>query len=280
MNLESHEQLNKRFEISKDQTSRERIAATKETYQNLKKAIPEVNVSFSLFGSLSKGKELEPETAAKADVDLYCFFDSEDVMSRHDELYQKYPDFREYYKHSRSRHKSPLLARKTRFMSNEEFINASDYLYIDAAQGMISRRLYTEFENRLGRETRPHLLVQSISYNGLDSILNRVKRWVRLKNNPDEYSRLKEQVANCFHLDVGGGLRKYRRDFLLKLKTMDPKFAEEYWKEVDYCVRGVERGHYIPQSAEHQFPQTLDEALKYYGVRGDQKENGDYPQEM
>lgn len=66
----------KRFEISHDPISRERITALTTTIKELRRKHPFVAGAI-LFGSLSKGKQLDENTADKSDVDFTIYLDTD-----------------------------------------------------------------------------------------------------------------------------------------------------------------------------------------------------------
>lgn len=63
------------FEISKDQHSRERVKILREVRREIDGMYPDLQVAFSLWGSLSKGKELKYH--GDSDTDLTVFYNEE-----------------------------------------------------------------------------------------------------------------------------------------------------------------------------------------------------------
>src|SRR3989338_7564002 len=98
MPKESYTPSERRFEISKDQFSRERIKKLMEVYRGLQEEFPGMHFAFSLFGSLSKGRELTTENVADTDVDLFCFYDSDDLYESKGKLLQTDPRFAKVFK--------------------------------------------------------------------------------------------------------------------------------------------------------------------------------------
>jgi len=45
------------------------------------------------------------------------------------------------------------------------------------------------------------------------------------------------------------------------------KLANSYWDLIKNSVEKTERRGQIPESIKHRFPQTLEEALKFYGIK-------------
>jgi hypothetical protein len=125
---------------------------------------------------------------------------------------------------------------------------------------------------------RLHMHVYPISETGTHSILQTIQRlsqqWpltVRRESGYfDHYEA--ETVARFFHLDFGGGLKPYRRQLLRQLAGMNPDERDRLWGVVDVCVRNFERKGVIPVNAEHQFPSTYAEAVRYYGISDEIRE--------
>ena len=65
----------KRFDISKDEYSRERLAVVKSFYETMRKSF-DVSMGLVLFGSLAKGKELDAVKKDATDVDFTLFIDN------------------------------------------------------------------------------------------------------------------------------------------------------------------------------------------------------------
>lgn len=64
----------KRFDVSPDVYSRERIKTALEIYRFFEREAPGL-VAMTVWGSLTKGKELTPDTARKADIDFTIYMD-------------------------------------------------------------------------------------------------------------------------------------------------------------------------------------------------------------
>jgi hypothetical protein len=64
----------KRFEISNDEYTHERVTRVSELYHRLKDRFPEL-VSINLFGSIVQGKELNDDTTRVTDIDLAIYVD-------------------------------------------------------------------------------------------------------------------------------------------------------------------------------------------------------------
>ena len=51
------------------------------------------------------------------------------------------------------------------------------------------------------------------------------------------------------------------------MRETDEKEAERTWNVIKNCVEVVERYGQIPEKTKKQFPQTIEEALKFYEVK-------------
>lgn len=238
-----YEPAERRFEISEDQFSRERLEAVKAAYKELTAALPGVSVAFSLFGSLSKGKVLTEETKDKADVDLTAFIDEKELLAAHDELMKTNPEYAAF---------------------EREHPGDGGRLY---AMSILKRHVAPNTPE--GDIDDPH--VGYINYEGHHSIMllvgayaDRLAIGMRGAGGGAALESYAVRIARYFHLDVGGGMRKYREAFIQQLLTMEPGEGERYWSIVNRCARYIERGGKISEVAERQFPKTLAEAEEYY----------------
>jgi hypothetical protein len=252
----------KRFDVSDDPISRERIRALKDAYGEMETLLPGIRVAFSLFGSLSKGKPLRPRSLLRldlgneyiSDIDLICYFDADDLAQQHAQLMTNCPGYAEPYKR--------VIPDPDRYEENWAQQAARNLL-----QGAVPRLV----QSYIGKSVPIQLLkVNPIRTKGEFSIRNTVERcWMPYDDVHPEYSSTPEDVARFFHLDVGGGLKRYRQEFLRELSELPVEEAEKYWGTVDRCVRQTERsfsGGAVPEEAERQFPATFKDALTYYGL--------------
>lgn len=75
----------KRFEISKDRYSRERLQALRVTIKELRSKHPFI-ISAVLFGSLSKGKQLNEDTEGQSDIDAVIYIDEDEARKEYSSL--------------------------------------------------------------------------------------------------------------------------------------------------------------------------------------------------
>lgn len=115
--------------------------------------------------------------------------------------------------------------------------------------------------------------VTGISRSGSDSIFARVRQLMDHDalpnidgNDGSDTFTLKRSVARAFHLDFMGGLKSYRQDFVRHLLTLPKEEGERMWNYVAQLITSWERLGRIPDAIQGQFPQTLDDAARYYVV--------------
>ena len=64
-----------------------------------------------------------------------------------------------------------------------------------------------------------------------------------------------------FHLDVGGGIRKYRKAFIDELAKLGPE-GERLWEETIRSTEMMENNLSLDES--RHYPRTLSEAVEVY----------------
>lgn len=239
----------KRFEIATDSYSRERLRVLRETLAEWKQKLPDIHLGLSLFGSLSKGKPLDASVAAQSDIDAHVFLDCDDVARKGQMLPQE------------------VIMRYYHIASDEDKRQWNP----KTAWWVLAGLIEADVAGKLHQLTPPvndGIRVQPISLHHKDSLYDRVYRYAYpdLDNNPEDFVD-HFVVAAPWHLDVGGGMRRYRRAFLEDLLTNEsPAEREKLWEEVYHCIVNVERLDNIPTDLKKQFPRTFREACHYYGV--------------
>lgn len=214
----------KRFQISNDNESRERIGALHNAYKELCKEMPDIPLGFSLFGSLSKGRFLDEDQATRSDIDLIIYADLDNT----EEPFEK-----------------------------------------------VKSRILKKLKQKLGIPLfeRSFIDIRRISLTGNNSIMNICEEtyYTDPYSEPaEEYGTYSEQrIAGFFHLDIGGGLKKYKAEFVKELQAQsanNPIQANSYWEHVYYCTNKTERKNHIPLELKGPLPKTLQEAISYYRV--------------
>lgn len=272
----------RRFEISPDEFSRERIRVLTGAYKEIKQELPDgFGFAMSLFGSLAVGKPLD--TPSSADIDLMCYVDSDDLTTRFDELLGHDSKYKECYDKALQRH---INWSKTGVVLDSEWSVRSGAIALDSYE-MIEYQIgpaATAFRDYCRRAIKSKLKVYDIDdrdqltkhiWTGNisdDAIMQEAEGLLGLINGDrpkfenDSVEGREWQLALYWSLDIGGGLKPYRQRFLEQLQYMDPAEAERYWGMVNRSVRKFERKGIIPETAEGQYPATLRDALDYYGV--------------
>lgn len=249
----------KRFHISEDEFSRERIGKIKEMYFELKKIIgDEIKIGFSLYGSLSKGKKLDSQSALQTDVDLQIYVDLDDLMRAIENLQgektsNKFLSF--VLDHAQSISSEHLFSTSILRMSIEYFVNTF-------------RR--DEFPLKFDTD----ISVEFIRNGGEWSIMMASDILDDVIESGDEgnIESVSFSLAHYFALDVGGGLKPYRQKFFVELIQMDPERAQKKWSNLRQALF-TERGKNlsfseVPNEKIQKLypPADYRQAAQYYGI--------------
>lgn len=232
-----------RYELSLDEYSRKRFRVLMEIYKELQATIPEIPISFCMFGSLTKGKVLTSETAECADIDLDIKFDKkawdEFPLKKHFELRTKF---------------GVSSSNKIRFVQFDNFVR---YFVLQRIQKVKNDLGFNETTGKT-----VEIFITPIDSESIQSEINNIN-YNKNQTNSDERLRL----AVYFMLSIGNVVKKYRNKFLKELVEMkDRAEAIRIWNLIKECVEEVERQGQIPEKIIKQFPQTLEESLKFYEV--------------
>lgn len=259
----------KRFHISEDEFSRERVEFLKELHDKVTEEIPGINVGFTLFGSLSKGKELTAETARNSDIDAAIFIDSDDVEKKFDEIV-KTNSGGAFGKMAKIRIPEQKVDVYTGIMT-QELRAVREYVATRFGGLEQDRRFKKEASGGPLSPNIPYkknLFIYAISMNGPRSIFQVVQDYysaIQEKRSDDIRDR-EQMVSRFFHLDVGGSMKKYRLHFLQRLADMeDHDRAKELWDVTVYAMKVQERYKWeeLPEELKRVYPsQDLDEELK------------------
>lgn len=269
----------KRFEVSKDTFSRERIKALVETVREIRSRHPFI-VGTVLFGSLSKGKDLTEDTEDKSDIDTVVYIDE-------DETRKEYPSLSD----GQNERFNELVE-----IDNELHANYDGRTEDEKMFELVGNYVAGIVENSL-REKLPHhelfkplknigVNVKAISFRGENSINQTIDNifFSYLSPNDSKLDRLRRakedlesekpklsilsicDLAMPWSLNVGGGLEKYRRSFLAQLREYGPEERDLRWGIIGAAVKYYERKANIPESIESQYPDTYGKAVRHYGV--------------
>lgn len=267
----------KRFEISKDPYSRERLQALSDTIKELRLKHPFV-VGAVLFGSLSKGKQLNEDIARKSDIDAVIYIDEDEARKEYpslsggeNELFNEWIEIdNELHEYYDSRTDDERM-----FEIIGNYVNG---LAEDSLKEKLPHHKFPKYTG-IGVNTR------AISTKGPNSINQTFERvfFSYLRPGDSKIEELKREIddlesgkptrstvdisyiAMPWLLDVGGGLARYRRDYIKELGQLDSLERELRWKVTVAAIKYYERKGDISKSIQNQYPQTYGEAVKYYG---------------
>jgi len=260
----SLESTQHRFEVSADPFSQERFRFITNIGSNLHA------ISFyrclTLKGSLSKGKKLTKENAAKTDINFGCFLDYEAIVGFQDELLDELcqqqgvnskPDFSPVstndgkYNIFASYNLTPAMLVKIRLARR-------------VIEGFIQKQDKSFFEKS---DARPVLWpeVSIISLKGPFSIYSTLLEH-EASCDKDEQTRIAttRAIALPFGMVIDGKLTPYIKAFFDTLQKLGPEIAEQKWQTVRKAIVNNERRGVIPPSIETEFPETLAEAISMY----------------
>lgn len=262
----------RRFEISQDEFSRERIRALNKAYRILKEEVP-FFAGITVFGSLSKGKELTAETASSADMDLAVFLDDDLLEKIVDNFEQENVEFHnkvEWVLDNRPYEIGPEGPRDP--LSRPANVRRAAYVFVaDRIKDIVT----AETKNHPVPREKIDIKNFSLSVNEDNdrSIFAEVVSSIDHFENETDLDVKKghvRRVAAPFFLDIGGGLTKYRKAFFEKLLNLPPQEGQKYWRLAVEAMKSWERWDQqeekikVPDSIASTYPETLAEAVKYY----------------
>lgn len=217
---------NKRFKLSREDFARDRIQAIKDTIKEIKKERPEI-LSFCMFGSMTKGT-----AKLESDIDGFLLVDAEKTKEDMSE-----GDFLEDEKTEYGR-----LATFFRGEAEADYKN----LLIDRMKSKIDLPI------RDFRDIR----VRPISR----EIIDRHIRSLEAAESDDIPPST--NLTAMFHLDVGGGIKTYRKYLIEKLSKMGEK-GEKIWNRIITSTESMEQN--FNWNTDKRYPRNLEEAKKTYG---------------
>lgn len=263
-------ETDKRFVLSEEDFSEKHLTAVKEEVDEIKEKYPEV-LSLCLFGSMVKGTAHED-----SDIDGYLFIDSasaaakenipeEQIIKYHqtrndvyftDEVAGRYThEFRDGLKqktgledkdveHIRSRPISERVINDS-IQAALQYQKAKEQYYKDLDQYDIDQKVWVKNTPKRGQS--------------IEVILEHQKNKPKRPVSPDPVST---SLGSMFHLDVGGGIGKYRKMLFTKLVELGPA-GEEIWKSVIGNTERMENN--LRGDPSKRYPRTLVEAIEIYG---------------
>lgn len=231
---------NKFFEISKDPISQERKKVLMECFRDLNKLFPGLDIGFSLFGSLSKGKPLNtPEVAESSDVDLLILFSKE--------------KFQALFKSGQNM----FLNMIAKTEADPDFENADEE---DKILFLFEKYIRVYINNELKTNTNCHYVQETgIMALGMseDSFSKKL----------EEFNLSPQLVVTFFGYDLGLGLRKWQVKFLGYVKEQDEMVRNVFWDRIKQACLEFFRNEDLPEGVLKQVPETFEAACKLYGVK-------------
>lgn len=222
----------KRFSLSKEEFAKERIARIKSSVELLQQKYSEV-LSFCMYGSMVKGTAHQ-----ESDIDGFLFIDTDKIN-----------DFNE----SKDTESQTFKDRKA--ISATLFNMEVEKRYKDELKEALKTNL------NLSGEQVKHVLVRPINEKIIDSHVADLEEAIEHESNILPLAST--NLSAMFHLDVGGGIKKYRHYLLDKLNNMGAK-GERVWREIIGSTEEIEQN--LSRDTEKRYPRSLPEALKKYGA--------------
>lgn len=248
----------KRFEISPDVWSRGRLWAAFKTVQQLREQHSFV-VGAILFGSLSKGKILTEESARESDIDLVVCIDTDRLNQSWQQLYKDNSDY----------------AQRLNWWGeiHEETIESAACSYIrNLTIALLSANLPA-------RDKPPESILSQgvatilINLAGIQSLFETFRRGFSSSESQEKFVKDKVTFGSFSYglalpwgLDIGGGLKPYRKTYLAQLLDLPTGERSLYWKVIVDAIKYYERGVQIPENLAKFYPETLEEAVQLYGL--------------
>lgn len=266
--------LEKRFEISDDPISRARARALLKTFRELKAEIP-FFAGFTLSGSLSKGKVLIPQTAASADIDLNVFLDSDRIPGSAVAFAQQNEDFRQFLEDERVKDRD-FYERFQGYSWMDTIVQQAETqgvarAVIEYTASFVRARMFQHTFIENGDRVELDIVSYLIAKEGQNAIERLAEEKLVDRSMPIPFlggsSRL---LAAPFGLDIGGGLREYRRAFIRKLQELSSQEAAAWWGSFREAMMNWERNYPFdsfpgPDKLTSQYPMGVPNAARYYG---------------
>lgn len=255
----------KRFVLSREKFAKERIQGVREVVDEIKQQYPEA-LSFTMFGSMVKGTA-RPES----DIDGYLFIGVDEAKQQ-----KKQFDLIESGK--------------------KEDVVSITTLFDEQTQNEYQQMVRSALKDKLGLsdEQVKHVRVLPISNDMIDKRVDEMLEWCKemevfegrreeeKRMNTDEWLNRPanpmpilvkpgNNVDSMFHLDVGGGIVRYR-EYLLQRLQQEGSRGERIWREVIEGAEAMEQDlHY---DTKMKYPRTIEAALQTYGIKTDSKVSG------
>ncbi len=249
----------KRFVLSPEEFSKERLRAVKDEMAEMQAKYSEV-LSLCMFGSMVKGTAHEG-----SDIDAYLYIDSELAAQR-----EGIPEenILEHYSGDNQTHLTKDVAKK----------------YALEFRGGLKEK--AGLEDEAVEHIRSMPISEKVINDEIESLLDYYKRkeefeadtekWfdsepprgsdieallAYQKAKPERPEHMSPSLGSMFHLDAGGGIRKYRKLFVEKLSQMGTE-GEKIWTDTIMGTEMLENNLSLDDTK--RYPRLLKDAVKLY----------------
>lgn len=249
-------QAGHRFRLSEEEFAKERLEHLKQGFDKLKTEDDAV-LSLCMFGSFVKGN-VKPES----DIDGYVFVDADKLLARAKANASDPEKIEPVYENSSNKSTETYLTEKL-------WLEYKDKVNKDLGEsGVLSTEQLNGIKVRpVNEEILSHQINGLAEYHKeLEEFNKKRTEYVEGKSeeHPEkpEFIGISSTLVGMFHLDMGGGIRKYRKSVIDKLSSIGEE-GEKIWGEI---VEGVEmQEQYYQTNTDKRYPRTLLEAQKIYG---------------
>lgn len=241
----------RRFHVSADPFSRERLSALRRLFKKLHVEFP-FHFGLTFGGSLAQGRKLNAENANRSDVDYSIFVDADSIRSNFpgDITRSAQVEVRDIFGRSSDDPEDKRLELVRRLVAG----SADKWFNEDTAHFGIP-------------PSESHPNVYLISLSDRYSLMDRVEDMeiVTVVGFPLAEENLRFILTTIFNLEIGGNMRLYRREFIAQMRKLNPAVAEKRWQLVADAVEYYERRNKIPPNLRNQYPSSFKDAVWVYG---------------
>lgn len=277
-------QEGKRFHVSPDRYSRERLYRLRDAVVELDAMFPSLRIGCTLFGSLAKGRPLDAHTASHADVDVFVLYDSAtfrrpdgtiDYAVAKDLLESAHVTqdmlFEFYFRYLQKRHNALIRGAA---------VDAA-YMLFPRLTSVDLLELYMEkvIDEKVGSEVYTDVYMRSVNSRSSDAYEDFLTHKINSTQMPAQF---------IFGLDVGGRMRQHARALLSRMASWDRVSARLLWQRIRRNSMLGERIFFNPhkyspvttastimqrslrllldKTVRRRYPATFEEACAKYGV--------------
>ena len=272
----------KRYVISKEENARKKFEVFREIFWRVEKEHPEI-IGATLFGSMVKGT-----AGLNSDIDAFIFVDLDKIKNtitpqevevanaqiaklknEHD---QKVAEGKEFGEYQPTPVEDYIVTHRYKELFTEPLKSTglTDEQMRDVRIMAVSKNdLEDELEKAVDSQQKvieydqkqKELYQQAIDSENWDQYYD----WKKENQVPDEYF-MNWKVSAMFHLAMGRGIQTYR-EIVANFLQQKGKVGEVVWRSgVISRTADMER-NFRGSSYQNLFPQTLDDARKYYHLK-------------